>query len=182
VNFGATSAGMSGSCCQRPAVGSSSQTSVTCTPVGSYAGSEKLSAISFARGSTAASSAPSMALAAGLGAAVRSGEVQLAEGLVVRVPGAGAGGCGGHLAEPVETSALRGRKRRPKTDREDAGWLRQLLAEGRLPESWMPAHQALRDTLERLLEAELVLVGTIRRAELDLRAPQGDVRNPAGGG
>jgi hypothetical protein len=28
-----------------------------------------------------------------------------------------------HLAEPVETSALRGRKRRAKTDRADARWL-----------------------------------------------------------
>src|SRR5579863_27092 len=36
-----------------------------------------------------------------------------------------------HLAEPVETSALRGRKRRAKTDRTDAKWLRQLLCEGR---------------------------------------------------
>jgi transposase len=43
-----------------------------------------------------------------------------------------------HLAEPVETSALRGRRRRAKTDREDARWLRQLLAEGRLPEAWIP--------------------------------------------
>jgi transposase len=43
-----------------------------------------------------------------------------------------------HLAEPVETSALRGRKRRAKTDRADAKWLRELLVEGRLPESWMP--------------------------------------------
>jgi transposase len=43
-----------------------------------------------------------------------------------------------HLAEPVETSALRGRKRRAKTDREDARWLRTLLAEGRLPEAWIP--------------------------------------------
>jgi transposase len=43
-----------------------------------------------------------------------------------------------HLAEPVETSALRGRKRRAKTDREDARWLRELLAEGRLPEAWLP--------------------------------------------
>ena len=43
-----------------------------------------------------------------------------------------------HLAEPVETRALRGRKRRAKTDREDARWLRQLLGEGRLPESWLP--------------------------------------------
>ena len=43
-----------------------------------------------------------------------------------------------HLAEPVETSARRGKKRRAKTDREDARWLRQLLAEGRLPEAWIP--------------------------------------------
>jgi transposase len=43
-----------------------------------------------------------------------------------------------HLAEPCETRALRGRKRRAKTDREDARWLRQLLADGRLPEAWIP--------------------------------------------
>jgi len=49
-----------------------------------------------------------------------------------------AGGAVTHLAEPVETRALRGRKRRAKTDREDARWLRELLAEGRLPEAWMP--------------------------------------------
>src|SRR3954463_14329442 len=50
----------------------------------------------------------------------------------------GAGGGGAHLAEPVETRALRGRKRRAKTDREDARWLRELLADGRLPEAWIP--------------------------------------------
>jgi transposase len=43
-----------------------------------------------------------------------------------------------HLAEPVETSALRGRKRRAETDREDARWLLTLLCEGRLPEAWIP--------------------------------------------
>ena len=42
-----------------------------------------------------------------------------------------------HLAETVETRALRGRKRRAKTDRQDALWLRELLAEGRLPEAWI---------------------------------------------
>ena len=42
---------------------------------------------------------------------------------------------------PVETSTLRGKKRRAKTDREDARWLRTLLCEGRLPEAWIaPAH------------------------------------------
>ena len=33
-----------------------------------------------------------------------------------------------HLAEPAETSALRGKKRHAKTDRADARWLRTLLA------------------------------------------------------
>ena len=42
------------------------------------------------------------------------------------------------------------------------------------------APQALRETLKRLLQAGLVVIGTIRRAELDLLAPPGDVRNPAG--
>ena len=49
-----------------------------------------------------------------------------------------AAGATPHLAEPAETSARRGKKRRAKTDREDARWLRQLLAEGRLPETWIP--------------------------------------------
>jgi transposase len=43
-----------------------------------------------------------------------------------------------HLAKPGETCVLRGRKRRSKTDREDARWLRALLAEGRLSEAWIP--------------------------------------------
>ena len=48
------------------------------------------------------------------------------------------GGRRPHLAEPVETSALRGNKHRAKTDREDARWLRTLLCKGRLPEAWIP--------------------------------------------
>ncbi|MCA1698458.1 MAG: IS110 family transposase [Actinobacteria bacterium] len=56
-----------------------------------------------------------------------------------------------HLAEPAETSALRGPKRRAKTDREDARWLRTLLAEGRLPEAWIPpAHMREWRTRTRL--------------------------------
>jgi transposase len=43
-----------------------------------------------------------------------------------------------HLAEIAETRALRGRKRRAKTDRADARWLRTLLSERRLPEAWIP--------------------------------------------
>src|SRR5579862_8432580 len=43
-----------------------------------------------------------------------------------------------HLAEPADTQAARGRKRRAKTDRTDARLLRDLLAAGELPESWIP--------------------------------------------
>lgn len=46
-----------------------------------------------------------------------------------------------HLAEVSETAARRGPKRRAKTDRADARWLRQLLSEGRLPEAWIPPDQ-----------------------------------------
>jgi transposase len=49
-----------------------------------------------------------------------------------------AAGAVAHLAGPVEARALRGRKRRAKTDREDARWLRELLGDGRLPEAWIP--------------------------------------------
>ena len=46
-----------------------------------------------------------------------------------------------HLAEVVQTSGLKGRGRRPKTDWADARHLRELLLIGRLPESWIaPAH------------------------------------------
>lgn len=46
-----------------------------------------------------------------------------------------------HLAEVADTMALRGPKRRPKTDRIDARHLRQLLVAGTLPESWIaPGH------------------------------------------
>jgi len=47
-------------------------------------------------------------------------------------------GCSAHLAEPAETRALRGRKRRAKTDRADARHLRDLLVHQILPESWIP--------------------------------------------
>jgi len=48
-----------------------------------------------------------------------------------------------HLAEPTETAARRGRKKRPKTDRADARLLRELLMVGRLPESWIPPDHLL---------------------------------------
>jgi len=48
-----------------------------------------------------------------------------------------------HLADPGDAAAARGRKRHAKTDQLDARHLRQLLAEGRLPESWIPPEQVL---------------------------------------
>jgi transposase len=48
-----------------------------------------------------------------------------------------------HLAEPAETSALRGPKKRAKTDRQDARRLRELLQAGRVPESWIPPEHIL---------------------------------------
>jgi transposase len=52
-------------------------------------------------------------------------------------------GVGAHLAEPAETAAKRGRKRRAKTDRSDARHLRELLVKGDLPESWIPPAHVL---------------------------------------
>jgi transposase len=54
-----------------------------------------------------------------------------------------AAGIQAHLAEPADTAALRGRKRHAKTDRTDSRHLRQLLADGRLPECWIPPEQVL---------------------------------------
>src|ERR687896_256612 len=48
-----------------------------------------------------------------------------------------------HRAEPAETSARRGNKKRAKTDRADARHLRELLLVGRLPESWIPPDHLL---------------------------------------
>jgi transposase len=62
-----------------------------------------------------------------------------------------AAGLGVHLGDPAETAALRGRKKRAKTDRADARLLRTLLVEGRFPESWIPpAHVLEIRTLGRL--------------------------------
>jgi transposase len=52
-------------------------------------------------------------------------------------------GAGVHLAEPAETAARRGSKKRAKSDRADARHLRELLMVGRLPESWIPPEHLL---------------------------------------
>ena len=49
-----------------------------------------------------------------------------------------AAGVTAHLAEPADTAFARGRKRHAKTDKTDCRHLRMLLAEGRLPECWIP--------------------------------------------
>jgi transposase len=48
-----------------------------------------------------------------------------------------------HVADPAEMAARRGRKKRAKTDRADARHGRQLLMEGRVPESWIPPHHVM---------------------------------------
>src|SRR5450755_4134971 len=45
--------------------------------------------------------------------------------------------------DPADTAAARGRKRHAKTDKTDSRHLRQLLADGRLPECWIPPAQIL---------------------------------------
>ena len=56
-----------------------------------------------------------------------------------------------HLGDPAEIAALRGPKKRAKTDRADARLLRTLLVQGRFPESWIPpAHLVEIRTVGRL--------------------------------
>jgi transposase len=62
-----------------------------------------------------------------------------------------AAGLEAHLAEPAGTAALRGRKRHAKTGKTDARHLQTLLAEGRLPECWIPPPHILE--YRALLEA-----------------------------
>ena len=86
-----------------------------------------------------------------------------------------------HLAEPAETSARRGTKKRAKSDRADARHLRELLMLARLPESWIPpdhlldlrARVRLRHTLcqqrgewQQRIQAVLYHHGLARRRDL----------------
>jgi transposase len=54
-----------------------------------------------------------------------------------------AAGVAAHLAEPADTAFARGRKRHAKTGKTDCRHLRMLLAEGRLPECWIPPGHVL---------------------------------------
>jgi transposase len=93
-----------------------------------------------------------------------------------------------HLAEPAETSALRGRKKHAKTDRADAKHLRELLMAGRLPECWigpdhlldLRARVRLRHTLvddrgewQQRIHAVLYHHGIPRRKDLGLLTAAG---------
>jgi transposase len=102
-----------------------------------------------------------------------------------------------HLAEPAETAARRGPKKRAKTDRADARHLRELLMIGRLPESWIPpdhlldlrAKVRLRHTLvdqrgewQQRIQAVLYHHGLPQRRELLTGANRGwlaELRLPA---
>ena len=52
-------------------------------------------------------------------------------------------GVSAHLAEPADTAAARGRKKRAKTDRADARLIRELLEDDRVPECWIPPSDVL---------------------------------------
>jgi transposase len=85
-----------------------------------------------------------------------------------------------HLAEPAETSARRGKKRRAKTDRADARHLRELLSQGRLPEAWLPpAHVCewrTRTRLRRtLVEQRTEWLQRIRSTLFQHGVPAGEV-------
>jgi hypothetical protein len=75
-----------------------------------------------------------------------------------------AAGVAAHLAEPADTAFARGRKRHAKTDKTDCRHLRQLLAEGRLPECWIPPGHILE------CRALLSVMPPFRRSRSGVRA------------
>ncbi len=91
-----------------------------------------------------------------------------------------------HLAEPAETQAARGRKKRAKTDRSDSRLQRELLARGELPESWIPPTCVLewreRTRLYKTLVDERRMWGQRIHAELfqhGVALPEGAIRSEA---
>src|SRR5256885_6261928 len=94
------------------------------------------------------------------------------------------------LAEPADTAAARGRKRRAKTDPADAAHLRELLAGGRLPTSWIPPEQvreirAVLELYKDLRDEHTAWVQRIHATLFHQGVPQlgnGGVTAPAGRG
>jgi transposase len=85
-------------------------------------------------------------------------------------------GIGVHLAEPADTAAARGRKRRAKTDRGDSRHLRDLLTAGTVPECWIPpAHvlecRALLETYHDLRSEHTAWVQRIHAVHFHQGAP-----------
>jgi transposase len=96
-----------------------------------------------------------------------------------------AAGFEAHLAEPADTQAARGRKRRAKTDRSDARLLRELLAAGELPASWIPPEGVLEWRERVRLYVSLVNQRTVwcQRIHAELyqhgvAVPEGAIRTP----
>ncbi len=91
-----------------------------------------------------------------------------------------------HVAEPADTAALRGRKRHAKTDRTDSRHLRQVLADGRLPECWIPPSHILecRALLELYRDLRVEHTAWVQRIHAVLFhqgvAPSGDLRTEQG--
>ena len=88
-----------------------------------------------------------------------------------------AAGIAAHLGEPVDTAAARGRKRRAKTDKTDARHLRTLLAEGRLPQCWIPPghileYRALLETYHDLRREHTAWVQRIHAVFFHQGAPR----------
>lgn len=71
-----------------------------------------------------------------------------------------AAGMNAHLAEVADTMALRGPKRRAKTDKTDARHLRQLLVAGALPAAWIPPQHLLETRARIRLYKALVVERT----------------------
>ena len=74
-----------------------------------------------------------------------------------------------HLADPAETESLQGRKKRAKTDRLDAGHLRDLLVIDRLPESWIPP--------EHIQEIQALM--RLRHSLIEERTPISNASTPS---
>ena len=96
-----------------------------------------------------------------------------------------AAGFEANLAEPADTQAARGRKHRAKTDRSDARLLRELLAAGELPASWIPPAGVLEWRERVRLYMSLVNQRTVwcQRIHAELyqhgvAVPEGAIRTP----
>ena len=83
-----------------------------------------------------------------------------------------------HLADPAETAAKRGRKRRAKTDSADCDLQLRLLCAGELPESWIPPAHILE--LRTLVRTRKTLVDQRSAWQLRLTAQLFHQGVPAG--